>query len=281
MSAIVFIFNIPDRRKILATEKGTKTEVQLVWQIPLILITGFAAGFVNVMSGGGSLLTLPMLIFLGLPAAKANGTNRIAIAIQCASGVAGFHRKGFSDFRFSALLVVPATAGALIGANIAVDMPDVLFKRVLAAIMVGVLGLTLFSSARQSHGESAAPRISWKRKIAAMSVYFFIGIYGGFIQAGVGFIIIAALTSINGYDLVRANAIKLFVSIFYNLVALGVFLQSGNVDPFLGLTLALGNAAGAWVGSHWAVARGEKWIKTVLVVTSLAFAIRLVWQTFE
>lgn len=254
---------------------------ELVWQIPLILITGFAAGFVNVMSGGGSLLTLPMLIFLGLPAAKANGTNRIAIAIQCASGVAGFHRKGFSDFRFSALLVVPATAGALIGANIAVDMPDVLFKRVLAAIMVGVLGLTLFSSARQSHGESAAPCVSWNRKIAAMSVYFFIGIYGGFIQAGVGFIIIAALTSINGYDLVRANAIKLFVSIFYNLVALGVFIQSGNVDPFLGLTLALGNASGAWFGSHWAVARGEKWIKLVLVITSLAFAIRLVGQTFE
>ena len=250
-SAIVFIFNNPDRRKILATEKGIETEMQLVWQIPLILITGFAAGFVNVMSGGGSLLTLPVLIFRGLPAAKANSTNRIAITIQCASGVAGFHRKGFSDFlRFSALLVLPAITGALIGANIAVDMPDVLFKRVLAAIMVGVLGLTLFSSARKSQGESVTPCLSWKRKIAAMSVYFLIGIYGGFIQAGVGFIIIAALTSINGYDLVRANAIKLFVSIFYNLVALGVFIQSGNVDPFLGLTLALGNAAGAWFGSH-------------------------------
>ena len=113
--------------------------MQLVWQIPLILISGIAAGFINVMAGGGSLLTLPILIFLGLPAAKANGTNRIAIAIQCASGVAGFHRKGFSDFRFSASLVLPATAGALIGANIAVDMPDVMFKRVLAAIMVGVV----------------------------------------------------------------------------------------------------------------------------------------------
>ena len=255
--------------------------MQLVWQIPLILITGIAAGFLNVMAGGGSLLTLPMLIFLGLPAAKANGTNRIAIVIQCASGVAGFHRKGFSDFRFSALLVLPAIAGALIGANIAIDMPEVMFKRMLAAIMVGVLGLTLFSSARKSQGESVTPCVSWKRKIAAMFVYFFIGIYGGFIQAGVGFIIIAALTSINSYDLVRANAIKLFVSFFYNLVALGVFIQSGNVDPFLGLTLALGNATGAWFGSHWAVDRGEKWIKVVLVVTSLAFAIRLVWQTFE
>lgn len=255
--------------------------MQLVWQIPLILITGIAAGFINVMAGGGSLLTLPMLIFLGLPAAKANGTNRIAIAIQCASGVAGFHRKGFSDFRFSALLVLPATAGALIGANIAVDMPEVMFKRVLAAIMLGVLGLILFSSARQSQSERVIPRVSWNRKIAAMVVYFFIGIYGGFIQAGVGFMIIAALTSINGYDLVRANAIKLFVSIFYNLVALAVFIKSGNVDPFLGLTLALGNATGAWFGSHWAVDSGEKWIKVVLVVTSLAFAIRLVWQTLE
>ena len=255
--------------------------MQLFWHIPLILITGTVAGFINAMAGGGSLLTLPMLIFFGLPAAKANGTNRIAIAIQCVSGAAGFHRKGFSDFRFSALLVLPAIAGAFIGANIAVDMPEVMFKRILAAIMVAVLGLTLFSSARQSEGESLILRVSWNRKIAAMCVYFFIGIYGGFIQAGVGFIIIAALTSINGFDLIRANAIKLFVSIFYNLVALGVFIQSGNADPFFGLTLALGNAAGAWFGSHWAVDRGEKWIKVVLVVTSLAFAIRLVWQTLE
>ena len=251
--------------------------MQLVWQIPLILITGIAAGFLNVVAGGGSLLTLPVLIFLGLPAATANGTNRVAVAIQCATGVAGFRAKGFSDFRFSALLTLPAIIGALFGAKIAIDTPDDIFNLVLAAIMVGVLSLTLFSSARKPEGESID--LSAARKFATLIAFFFIGIYGGFIQAGVGFIIIAALTSINRFDLVRANAIKLFVSFFFTIVALGIFIYNGNVDPFLGLTLALGNATGAWFGSNWAVDRGEKWIKVVLVVTSLAFAIRLVWQT--
>ena len=251
--------------------------MQLVWQIPLILITGIAAGFLNVVAGGGSLLTLPVLIFLGLPAATANGTNRVAVAIQCATGVAGFRAKGFSDFRFSALLTLPAIIGALFGAKIAIDTPDDIFNLVLAAIMVGVLSLTLFSSARKPEGESID--LSAARKFTTSIAFFFIGIYGGFIQAGVGFIIIAALTSINRFDLVRANAIKLFVSFFFTIVALGIFIYNDNVDPFLGLTLALGNATGAWFGSNWAVDRGEKWIKVVLVVTSLAFAIRLVWQT--
>ena len=251
--------------------------MQLVWQIPLILITGIAAGFLNVVAGGGSLLTLPVLIFLGLPAATANGTNRVAVAIQCATGVAGFRAKGFSDFRFSTFLTIPAIPGAIIGAIIAVLMGEVAFKRVLAAIMVGVLALTYLSPTRKSEGTRIEQNLA--RKIVTMIAFFLIGIYGGFIQAGVGFIIIGALTSINGYDLVRANAIKLFVSFFFTIVALGIFIYNGNVDPFLGLTLALGNATGAWFGSNWAVDRGEKWIKVVLVVTSLAFAIRLVWQT--
>ena len=112
-----------------------------------------------------------------------------------------------------------------------------------------------------------------------MLVFFFIGVYGGFIQAGVGFIIIAALTLTNGFDLVRTNAIKVFVIFFYTIIALIVFVWNGNVNWYLGLTLAVGNATGAWIGSRWAVAKGDKWIRVVLVVTVLAFAIRLFWQT--
>ena len=252
--------------------------MQLVWQIPLIVITGIAAGFLNVVAGGGSLLTLPMLIFLGLPTAMANGTNRIAVAIQCASGIVGFRVKGFSDFRYSTLLTLPAMPGAIIGAIIANDMNDAIFMRVLAVIMVGVLGLTLFTSARKLEGGGG--NLSALHKVVVAIVFALIGIYGGFIQAGVGFIIIAALTSINRFDLVRANAIKLFVSFFFTIAALCIFIIRGNVHLSFGLTLALGNATGAWFGSHWAVDRGEKWIKVVLVVTSLVFAIRLVWQSF-
>jgi uncharacterized membrane protein YfcA len=254
--------------------------MEIFWKIPLILVTGVFAGFLNTVAGGGSLLTLPVLIdpvVFNLPHATANGTNRIAVFIQNASGIMGFRRKGVSDFGYSALLALPALVGAWFGAKIAVEMNDIIFNRVLAGIMIAVLFLTLFNPTKKLQSETA--NLSLTRKIIGMLVFFFVGIYGGFIQAGVGFIIIAALTLTNGFDLVRTNAIKLFVVFFYTVSALIVFIKSGNVNWSLGLTLAVGNATGAWIGSHWAVAKGDKWIRIVLVVAVLAFAIRLFWQT--
>ena len=248
-----------------------------LWEIPLILVTGVFAGFLNTVAGGGSLLTLPVLIFLGLPSATANGTNRIAVFVQNASGIMGFRSKGVSDFGYGALLTLPALVGAWFGAQVAVEMDEVIFKRVLAGIMLAVLFVTLFSPTKKLQG--GTENLSPSRKIIGMLVFFFIGVYGGFIQAGVGFIIIAALTLTNGFDLVRTNAIKVFVIFFYTIIALIVFVWNGNVNWYLGLTLAVGNATGAWIGSRWAVAKGDKWIRVVLVVTVLAFAIRLFWQT--
>ena len=248
-----------------------------LWEIPLILVTGVFAGFLNTVAGGGSLLSLPVLIFLGLPSAVANGTNRVAVFIQNASAITGFRRKGVSDFGYSALLTLPALAGAWIGARIAIEINPTLFNRILSGIMIVVLFTTLFSPTKKLKGGAA--NLSLPRKIVGMAAFFLVGIYGGFIQAGVGFIVIAALTLINGFDLVRTNAIKVFVIFFYTIIALIVFIMSRNVDWPLGLTLAVGNATGAWIGSHWAVDKGDKWIKVVLVVTVLAFAIRLFWQT--
>ena len=273
-----------------------------LWEIPLILVTGVFAGFLNTVAGGGSLLTLPVLIFLGLSPATANGTNRVAVFVQNASAIMGFRRKGVSDFGYSVLLTLPALVGAWFGAQIAVDMDKTIFNRVLAGVMIGVLLLTLFNPTKKLQDGVAnfsllrntvgglvlffvGPRGGWYtyydtiRKIIGMFVFFFVGIYGGFIQAGVGFIIISVLTLTNGFDLARTNAIKVFVILFYTIIALVVFIKSGNVSWALGLTLAVGNATGAWIGSHWAVAKGDKWIRVVLVVAVVAFAIRLVWQT--
>lgn len=246
------------------------------WRIPLLLVAGLCAGFLNTVAGGGSLITLPLLIFLGLPPTTANGTNRIAIILQNATGIMGFRHLEVSNFRYSTLLAIPALIGAIIGAKIAVKFNETLFKRVLAGVMIVVLCLILFSP----KPETANENLSITRQIVAMVVFFFIGIYGGFIQAGVGFIIMAALTVINGFDLALINAIKLFVVFFYTLTALGVFIKEKRVDWALGVTLAIGNATGAWIGSQWAVAEGDQSIKVVLVVTVVAFAIRLLWQSF-
>jgi len=250
-----------------------------IWQIPVIFAVGVAAGFINTLAGGGSLLSLPILIFLGLPTAIANGTNRFAIMIQCLFAVAGFKRKGISNFKLSLLLSVPALIGAIIGAQIAVDMSDALFKRVLAIIMLLVLGLILWNPTKKWQINPQYDRgtigLGWNRLIITMIVFFFIGIYGGFIQAGFVFIIIAALTTISGLNLVDTNSHKVFIVGIYTVFALLVFAFNGKICWTVGIALAAGNGLGGWLGSHWAVARGERWLRLILAVCVVAMVMKL------
>lgn len=250
-----------------------------IWQIPVVFAVGVAAGFINTLAGGGSLLSLPILIFLGLPTAIANGTNRFAILIQCLFAVAGFKRKGISNFKLSLLLSAPALIGAIVGAQIAVDMSDALFKRVLAIIMLLVLGLILWNPVKKLHinpqyGEDTIG-LRRNRLIVTMIVFFFIGIYGGFIQAGVGFIIIAALTTISGLSLVNVNSHKVFIVGIYTAFALLIFVFNDKVCWAVGMALAAGNGLGGWFGSHWAVTRGERWLRLILVICVVAMAMKL------
>lgn len=243
----------------------------------LLFGTGIAAGFLNTVAFGGSLIALPVLIFLGLPTAVANGTNRIAIFCQNFSAIMGFRRKGVSDFGYSILLAIPAVIGAVIGATIAVDIKDAIFNLILAVVMITMLVLTLINPTERLKDRIESE--DRRSKIIAIVVFFFIGIYGGFIQAGVGLLVITALRLLTGIDLVRTNAIKVFVIFFYTVIALGIFIIKDKVNWYLGPTLAIGNACGAWLGSHWAVEKGDKWIKVVLIVAVVAFAIRLVWMS--
>ena len=245
-----------------------------IWHIPVIFTAGILAGFINTLAGGGSLLTLPILIFLGLPTAVANGTNRIAIVAQCAFAVAGFKKKGVSNFKLSLLLSTPAIIGAIIGAYFAVDISDVLFRRVLAVIMLLVLGLILWNP--RQDGGSNSNSLGRRQLITAMTVFFFIGIYGGFIQVGVGFIIIAALTTITKFNLVVTNSHKVFIAGIYTVFALIVFAFNDKVCWEIGVCLAAGMGLGGWIGSHWAVAKGERWIRVVLAICVVAMVIKLI-----
>lgn len=239
----------------------------------LIFGSGLIAGFLNVVAGGGSLLTLPILIFLGLPPAVANGTNRVGIFLQNIFAVSGFKSKGVSSFRFSIWLSISALFGAIIGAKIAVDISGELFNRILAVVMMLVIVITVFNPNKT--GKVQEELMSKGRQTASIIAFFFVGIYGGFIQAGVGFIIIAALTSINHLSLVKTNSIKVFVALFYTIFALAVFAWEGQVDWVLGLTLAAGTSIGGWVASRWSVNKGDKWIRYFLIVTVTLMAVKL------
>ncbi|MFZ5946285.1 MAG: sulfite exporter TauE/SafE family protein [Bacillota bacterium] len=242
--------------------------------VVLILLTGTAAGFLNVVGGGGSLLSMPMLIFLGLPSALANGTNRIALMVQNIVAVINFRSKGYFDLKLSLLLGIPALLGSIAGSGLAISLPDEIFNKILGLIMFVVLFLIIKQPEKKLVSQDEQ-EFNPKKRIPAMIAFFFIGMYGGFMQAGVGFVIIAALTLITGMSLVKINSVKVFVVGLYMLSSLIVFIASGNVNWVLGLTLAVGNSIGAWLGSSFAVSKGDKWIRYILVVTVTIMALKL------
>ena len=250
-----------------------------IWQFPVIFTVGVIAGVINTLAGGGSLITLPMLIFLGLPATVANGTNRLAITVQSVFAVAGFKRKGVSDFKSSLLMSLPALIGAIIGAQLAVDVSDILFKRILAVVMILVLMLIVWNPIRMRLGtaqyDEGMTCLSRRRRTAGMVIFFFIGVYGGFIQAGIGFLIIAVLTTISGLNLVETNSHKVFIVGINALFALIVFIFNSKICWPIGLALAAGNGLGGWIGSHLAVTRGERFIKLILAICVTGMVVKL------
>jgi uncharacterized membrane protein YfcA len=239
------------------------------WQYLLLTGCGLVAGFTNVMAGGGSLITMPVLIFLGLEPAAANGTNRVAILIQNITAVSSFRQRGFSDFSLSLTLSLCTVPGAVIGAVAAIAIDPTLFKRILAGVLVAALILVVFKRSPTETTAGVAHPV-WAH-IAAVGA----GFYGGFIQAGVGFLIMPILHRLLALDLVRVNMHKVFIIGVYTVPALLVFAAKGQVWWLAGLALAVGNAVGGWIGTHVTVTRGERAIRIVFTAAVLAMAVKL------
>lgn len=247
-------------------------EWPFAFQALALFVIGALTGALNVLAGGGSLLTLPILIFFGLPATVANGTNRVGILFQSVTAIGGFRRQKMLPAGLALLCTVPAVIGGYLGARLAVDIDEALFQRLLAFIMLAVLGFMLLDPMKKHRVEEV--HFTPLRTTALLVSFFFIGIYGGFVQAGVGFLIISGLLA-HGLDLVRINAVKVFVTLVFTLVALVVFVGHGQVNWPLGIALAVGNGAGGWLGTHLAIKKGHDWIKKVVALVVLLFALKL------
>lgn len=239
----------------------------------LLIGVGLVAGCVNTLAGGGSLLTLPVLIdFVGLSGPMANGTNRVALFVQNIFAIRGFKSKGVGVFPYTYWVSISACLGAIVGTLIAVDISTELFKRILAVVMIAVMLVTVF---KPGFSKETLEDFSRKRTALSIFLFFFVGIYGGFIQAGVGFLVIATLTLSHGLGMVKTNAIKVFVIFCYTLVALFIFVYTDNVQWEHGLVLAIGNATGAWFTSRWSVSIPDKFVRGFLLVAVSALAVKL------
>jgi uncharacterized membrane protein YfcA len=241
--------------------------------VPAAIAAGFLAGFINTLAGSGSLVTLPMLIFLGLPATVANGTNRVAVVLQNLVAIDSFRRKGVLDFRGALYLGAPAVLGSVIGAQIAVNLDEMAMRRAIGVLMVAMLFVIILRPQRWLTG--VLERLEGRPKIWQLLLLFLIGIYGGFIQAGVGIFLLAGLVLGVGYDLVRANAVKVGVIFLFTLAALVVFVRNDQVDWLIGFIVAIGNMLGAYFAARLAVERGAVLVHRLLIIIVVVSAINL------
>jgi hypothetical protein len=236
----------------------------------LLMAGGGVAGFVNTLAGGGSFLTVPLLIFLGLPATVANGTNRLSVFAQSLAGFAGFRAEGVSEASL-ALRILPATlVGSWLGALLAAHASDELFTRAFALIMLLALPVVLL---RPTPFAQARPRVS--RVPLQLLIYFGLGLYGGAIQAGIGIPLLLALVGIGGLDLVRANSAKVVVTAALTAVALAQFAISGKVVLGYALVLAFGSALGGYAAGRFGARVGERVLRPFLVIAVVLIALRL------
>ncbi|CAM3600823.1 sulfite exporter TauE/SafE family protein [Halomonas lysinitropha] len=237
-----------------------------------LLTIGTLAGFINVLSAGGSMLTLPLLMFLGLPPQAANGTNRVSIALQSISAVTSFFRAGARYVGLSLRLSVPAVVGSLLGAWLALQTGDALFEAILITVMACSAVLMLLPQPRLDTRPLTPERLT----PAVYMAMFAIGLYGGFIQVGVGILFIVVLYRMLKIDLAQVNVFKVLIVLIYTLPALAIFLANDQVRWGYGLMLAAGSMLGAWLAVKVNMSpRGAFIVKWLTVAVILAIILRL------
>ena len=240
------------------------------WQvISLLIVAGFLVGFINTIAGSGTVITYSLFMTMGMPANIANGTIRLGVILQTLTATLNFKRHGVLDFKKGIILSIPVTLGSVIGAQVAAMLDVKLFEKMLALIMLSMI-FFLFQNPKK-WAEGHAEKMAQKSTFNELLIFFGIGLYGGFTHIGVGIFLLAALVLQAGYDLVRANAIKVLSVLVYSPFALMVFVINHQVDYRIGLISAIGNIFGGLLASRLAVNWGAGFIRWFLILIIILF----------
>jgi len=238
----------------------------------LLTLGGFVAGVINTLAGGGSLITVPLLVTLGLPGTIANATNRVGVLVQSMVGALRFRSEGVSGFRAAGPVLLPLMLGAGLGAFAVAHISDKLFERIFAVVMLLLLVPALRGTERSARGTVDSPA-AWSPAVS-FAAFFAIGIYGGAIQAGVGILLVLTLSRA-GHDLVRSNSIKLVVVAAFTALAVAIFVLEDQVVWTPALLLAAATSLGAVAGARLAVRGGDRVIRPVLAGSVILLAGRM------
>jgi len=239
----------------------------------IIVGAGVLVGFINTLAGGGSVISLSLLLILGLPATIANGTNRVSIFFQTSSSVITFWRKQMYTTRKIWWLIIPAAAGSIVGAWVATGIKEEALEIAMIVIMACML-IFLFAKPSRWMKENRAlldKKIQWWQIL----LFFAVGWYAGFLQVGVGYFLLMALVLGVGFELVKANAVKNLIVLFSAAVSLVIFIVSDQVYYLYGILLSIGSIAGAYIASVMAVKKGGKFIRWVIVASVILAALKI------
>lgn len=245
----------------------------LWWEVAALIFAGFAAGIVNVMAGGGSILTVPLMMFLGVPGPVANGTNRISVIANSVSAMAVFLRHGVPHVKLCTTLTLIAIPPALLGAWLSTRLNNDQFEGLLAVVMVAVLLLMQAPQGKSADTNEDQP----KNLLLGHLLMAIAGFWGGFIQIGMGFVMLPIMHRVLGLSLVSTNILKVFIIFAYTLLAVFVFAATSEVLWVIGAIAALGNIAGGIIGAQLTLTRGEALIRKVLTFAIIGMVIKLVF----
>ena len=248
--------------------------------MPLVAlpILGLIAGFINTMAGGGSFLTLPALMFFfHLDPQVANGTNRLSVLLQTGTGAAVFHKHGFTDIKLALRLIVPALIGSTVGGAIATVLPSEMFEFVFGVVMIVMAVVLVFKPKLLL----ATERHPMKNPAAEFAIFMGIGLYGGFLQAGVGLLLLTGLALFHAKDLLKSNAVKITIAFLQTIPPIAIFAYAGQIDYVYGLLLAVGTVSGALLGARFAIRKGTKAIFYFVVGVAILTGGKLVYSSIS
>jgi uncharacterized membrane protein YfcA len=244
----------------------------------VLAVAGLIAGFMNAVAGAGSLLTLPALIFTGLDASAANATNRVAVLAQSVTSVIAYRRGGVHPPRGSLVVLLVAALASALGAWVATLLEERAMRIAIAVAMFVFAALSLVPPKKVETEEGAPPP---PLPLWSIASFLAIGFYAGFLQAGVGILVLLYTSLAHGMSLVIANSLKVMAVTIFTIAAIAIFAWQGEtIDLLRGAVLGLTTSIGGWLGARATIERGERFVRYAVIASVLLSAGKLVWDLF-
>ena len=232
----------------------------------IAIVGGLFAGFINTFAGNGSAITLTILTeVFGLPGLVANATNRLGVGAQGITGTIAFKKNGKLNLQRSKTIIVTVILGAIVGVITSIYVSNEQFMFVFRVIMVVMLFLLLVKPKRWLRdGDDDL----YTNPLVIIPLFFALGFYGGFIQMGMGIFFLMSMVLVARYNIITANAVKVFVVFIYTLMAIAIFQYQGLIDWKIGSTLAVGQALGGYLAAEVASKhpKAKEWAYRILLL---------------